>query len=358
MGASSRLRTYQYLPYLEAEGIEVRVAPLFNDRYLKELYLGRDLSWSNVVGCYLRRLMLLFKASAYDVVVIEKELFPFLPAWAEWWLSRTGGGYFVDYDDAVFHNYDLHPRLWVRRLLGNKINKVMRYSRQVRAGNDYLKEKALLAGAKEVLVLPTVVDGDRYGPVTGRCPNALVKVGWIGSPTTVKYVKDILTVLERVNQRYPFELVIISSGEGVGFSGKETPIRWSEEHEVAAIQKLDIGIMPLTNTPWEKGKCGYKLIQYMACGLPVVGSSIGVNCQLITNERNGFLAADAGEWEQCLESLIVDEALRSRLGKEGRKMVHQQYTLQKLFSLYLDALKVDEEQIDHKDAKPQRENSY
>src|SRR5690606_11921506 len=175
MGASSRLRTYQYLPYLEAEGIEVRVAPFFNDRYLKALYSGKGISWTNVVRCYLRRLRLLFKASAYDGVVIEKELFPFLPSWAEWWLSRRGRGYIVDYDDAVFHNYDLHPRFWVRWLLGNKISKVMRYSRQVRAGNDYLKEKALLAGAKEVLVLPTVVDGDRYGPADGRGSNTLVR---------------------------------------------------------------------------------------------------------------------------------------------------------------------------------------
>jgi len=338
LGASSRLRTYQYLPYLEAEGIEVRVAPLFNDRYLKELYSGRGISWANVVRCYFRRLMLLFKVSAYDGVVIEKELFPFLPSWAEWCLSRSGRGYVVDYDDAVFHNYDLHPRLWVRWLLGNKICKVMRHSRQVRAGNDYLKEKALAAGAKDVLVLPTVVDGDKYSPAIERCSTVMVKVGWIGSPTTVKYVKDILPVLERVNQRHPFELVIIGGGTAVGFSGKETTVIWSEEHEVAEIQRLDVGIMPLSDTPWERGKCGYKLIQYMACGLPVVGSPIGVNEQLIINHENGFLARGEEEWGKYLEQLILDRNLRFRMGEEGRRRVGERYTLQQLLPVYLKTL--------------------
>ena len=336
MGASSRLRTYQYLPYLEAEGMEVRVAPLFNDRYLKALYSGGGISWANVVRCYFRRLMLLFQTSAYDVVVIEKELFPFLPAWAEWWLSRSGRGYIVDYDDAVFHNYDLHRRSWVRWLLGNKISKVMRYSRQVRAGNDYLKEKALLAGAKEVLVLPTVVDGERYAPADGRGSSPIVKVGWIGSPTTLKYVKDILPVLERVNQRHPFELVIIGGGTGVGFSGKETPIVWSEENEVEEIKKLDVGIMPLSDTPWEKGKCGYKLIQYMACGLPVVGSPIGVNKKLVVKGLNGFLASDESEWERYLDRLLADKPLRDKMGLEGNKMVQEHYTLQRVLPRYLN----------------------
>lgn len=339
MGASSRLRTYQYLPYLEAEGMEVHVGSLFNDRYLKELYSGRGISWANVARCYLRRLRLLFKASAYDGVVIEKELFPFLPAWAEWWLSKRGRGYVVDYDDAVFHNYDLHPRFWIRWLLGNKISKVMRYSRQVRAGNDYLREKALLAGAKEVLVLPTVVDGERYSPATGRCPNAMVKVGWIGSPTTLKYVKDLLPVLERVNQRHPFELVIIGGGTGAGFSGKETPIRWSEEHEVEEIQKLDIGIMPLSDTPWEKGKCGYKLIQYMACGLPVVGSPIGVNQKLIVHGVNGFQASTHAEWEYYLEFLIINKEVAVKMGREGYGVVQRDYFLQTSFIHSLTSLK-------------------
>jgi len=254
-----------------------------------------------------------------------------------------GRGYVVDYDDAVFHNYDLHPSFWVRRFLGDKISKVMRYSRKVMAGNEYLAEKAVLSGAKNVLVMPTVVDGNRYFPIKDKVSGDLVKVGWIGSPTTLKYVKAILPVLEKLNQKHPFELVIIGGGAKVGFSGKETIVLWSEENEVGEIQKLDIGIMPLSNTPWERGKCGYKLIQYMACGLPVVGSPIGVNNKLVVDGVNGFLASNEKEWEECLERLLSNKPLRDKMGLEGNKMVQEHYTLQKLIPHYLNVLEINKD---------------
>lgn len=338
MGASSRLRTYQYVPFLKTKGIEVTVSPLFNDRYLKELYAGKGTSWRNILHCYWGRLITTLKATEFDQIVIEKELFPFFPSWLEWWLYIKGKSYVVDYDDAVFHNYDLHQRFWVRWLLRNKIDKVMRYSKRVLAGNEYLQEKAMSSGAKEVVILPTVVDGSRYFPVEKKCENKLVKVGWIGSPSTLKYVKEILPVLNKVNEKYPFELVIIGGGAKLGFSGKETQVVWSEEKEVSEIQKLDIGIMPLSNTPWEKGKCGYKLIQYMACGLPVVGSPIGFNQKLIFHGRNGFLPNDPLKWEQCLKNLLSDRTLRKQMGEEGYSIIHQKYVLQELAERYLYAL--------------------
>lgn len=339
MGASSRLRTYQYLPFLEAGGIETTVVPLFNDRYLKELYSRKGTSWLNIMRCYWGRLKCLLKVHQYDSVVIEKELFPYLPAWAECWLSKKAKGYIVDYDDAVFHNYDRHPSFPIRWLLGDKITKVMRYSRLVMAGNEYLAEKAVLSGAKEVQVIPTVVDGDKYSPAVDKASGGLIKVGWIGSPTTLKYVKGILPVLEKLNQKHPFELVIIGGGAMVGFSGKETIVAWTEEHEVVAIHKLDIGIMPLSETCWERGKCGYKLIQYMACGLPVIGSPIGVNKKLVVNGVNGFLASDETEWEGYLGRLLSDKQLRDKMGLEGIKMVQEDYTLQQLLPRYLSVLK-------------------
>lgn len=339
IGASSRLRTYQYLPHLQAAGWKVIVAPLFNDRYLIELYSGERPSWINIITCYFRRLACLFKIRQYDGIVIEKELFPFLPSWAEWWISRIGKGYVVDYDDAVFHNYNLHRSIWVRSMLSGKVEKVMRYSRKVLVGNEYLGDKASSVGAVNVKFIPTVVDGARYFPVYDKIPVDLVKVGWIGSPTTLKYIKNILPILEKLNDRCPFELVIIGGEGRIGFSGKETTVTWSEKSEVSEIQNLDIGIMPLADTPWELGKCGYKLIQYMACGLPVVGSPVGVNTTLISNNLNGYLAANEGEWDKCLERLILDKDLRVQMGKEGVRLVNEHYTLQKFFPVYLNALK-------------------
>lgn len=338
MGASSRLRTYQYQPLFEANGCSVAIKPLFNDRYLSALYAGRGVSFINVSFCYARRLFLLFTLYRYDKIVIEKELFPFLPAWGEWWVSRLGKGYIVDYDDAVFHNYDRHTSFWIRLLLKNKISKVMRNSQKVLAGNAYLAESARKTGAARVILLPTVVDCNRYRAAESSKTNTLVKVGWIGSPSTLKYLKSLLPVLESVKQRIPFELVVIGGGSRPGFSGKETMVQWSEETEVREIQQLDIGIMPLRDSSWEKGKCGYKLIQYMACGLPVLASPVGVNTELVRPRCNGFLPKNRIEWEDYLVRLIADRELRVKMGSKGYKFVMEKYTLKSSFPVYYKAL--------------------
>jgi glycosyltransferase involved in cell wall biosynthesis len=332
------LRTYQYLPFFRKEGWNVTISPLFNDQYLSELYSGKGTSWPNVISCYFTRFILLFTLSQYERIVIEKELFPFLPSWAEWGMSRIGQGYIVDYDDAVFHNYDLHPSFLVRYMLKNKIDKVMRYSQTVMVGNSYLEEKAKRAEASSIFLLPTVVDGARYFPLRFPTPDPLVKIGWIGSPTTLKYLEGLLPVLERLKERHAFELVIIGGGASIGFSGKETLIPWSEENEVRELQKLDIGVMPLTHTSWEKGKCGYKLIQYMACGIPVAGSPVGINKDLIIEGENGFLPLNDKEWVRCLGQLITNRELRIQLGKKGYRMVGKQYTLKQTIPVYLSAL--------------------
>src|SRR5690606_4811496 len=106
MWASSRLRTYQYVPFLKMKGIAVTVSRLFNYRYLKDLYAGIGTSWRNILHCYWGRLITMLKATEFDQIVIENELFPFFPSWLEWWLYIKGKSYVVDYDDAVFHNYD------------------------------------------------------------------------------------------------------------------------------------------------------------------------------------------------------------------------------------------------------------
>src|SRR5690606_35501225 len=213
----------------------------------------------------------------YDCILIEKELFPYMPPWAEWLISKSGKKYVMDNDDAVFHNYDLHRYLLVRLMLKRKIDKVMRYSHKVVVGNSYLADRAYKAGAAKVALIPTVVDGSKYHKIGNHTSDTVVKIGWIGSRTPLKYLQALLPTFEKLKKKHDFELVNIGGGKSIGFSGRETVVIWTEEGEVTEIQKLDIGIMPLTDSPWERGKCGYKLIPYMTCGLPVIGSPIGVN---------------------------------------------------------------------------------
>ncbi|MCS4434571.1 glycosyltransferase family 4 protein [Aquiflexum gelatinilyticum] len=339
MGASSRLRTFQFLPLWEKAGFGLKIAPFFNEKYLKEKYVGKGVDKFNVLACYLYRLWVLLGFWRYDVVWVEKELFPFVPAWAEWVLSALGKGYVVDYDDAVFHRYDMARRSLVRKFLGNKIDKVMRYSNIVWAGNSYLAARAKAAGAKKIVLLPTVIDPSRYGKKQYEEKERVV-IGWIGSPTTIKYLKTIRPVLEKLCKEQHASLMVVGGSGGFGFEGSLDRVQWTEQGEVDAIHRMDIGIMPLPDDPWEKGKCAYKLIQYMACGLPVVASPVGMNLDVVLEGENGFFAKDEAAWEEALRALILDAVLRKKQGEKGYELIMEKYTLEMNFEVMVGELRM------------------
>ncbi len=327
LGASSRLRSFQYIPYLEKHGIDVTVNSLLDDEYVRDLYAGRKKRKLAIIRAYVRRMALLFKARKYDLLWIEKELFPWLPAWAECLLHFFKLPYVVDYDDAIFHNYDKNSSWLVRTLLRYKIDTVMKHATMVIAGNEYLAKRACASGAVNVEIIPTVVDIKRYTVAPKNSQQSLV-VGWIGSPATQHYLLELSPVFNMLKKEFNVHFVAVGANQkGL----EETPIEvlpWTEATESCSIQNFDIGIMPLSDSPWERGKCGYKLIQYMACGVPVVASSVGVNNQIIEHGVNGLLVKDFSEWEQMLYSLLQDQALRQSMGSKGRERVESRYSLQ------------------------------
>ena len=338
LGASSRVRFFQYLPYFQSQGMDVTVKPLLSDAYLNALYSGGS-RWRELVKGYLMRIVALFAAWRFDVVIIEKEIFPFMPAFAERILKFLRVPFVVDYDDALFHRYDCHSNPWVRRFLGKKIDVVMRHSTCVMAGNQYLAARAHEAGAKHVEIIPTVVDADRYHSKNNG-DNAVFTVGWIGTPQTSKYLKPLLQVFESLKRELPVRFVAVGAN-AADFEG--TPVEawpWSEDSEVASIQQFDIGIMPLVDSPWERGKCGYKLIQYMACGVPVVASPVGVNCEIVAVGKTGCLASSLEEWQECLlEFLRAEPNMRAKMGAAGRELVRQQYSTQAQGPRIVDVLR-------------------
>lgn len=340
LGASSRLRSYQYFPFLKDNGFDVKVSPLFNDDYLNALHRG-TVPRIIVLQSYLKRFFTLFKIAKYDCVVIEYELFPYFPAFVEKLLRIFGVRYMVDYDDAIFHNYDLHPSKLIRKVLGNKIKKVMKYSSAVTVGNSYLHQYAKNAGASRIMELPTVVDINRYHTKQYSLneSDSLI-VGWIGTFSTFKYVKNILPLLENVADKYPLQLRIIGVEEKLETSLNINFIPWTENSEAENIRTFDIGIMPLEDTLWEKGKCGYKLIQYMASGIPVIASAIGANNQIVQEGQNGYLVFKDSEWESAIFRFIEDRRTLAVMGKTGRELAEKYYSLQavqkKLISLVND----------------------
>jgi len=325
LGASSRMRSLQYLPFFESAGIHVEVSPLFGDDYLHQLYSKRPTPWGSVANSYFRQALTLLRARKFDFVWIEKEIFPSMPAWVEMAMARLGVKYVVDYDDAIFHNYDLSSNP-LKRMLAGKIDAVMRNAALVVCGNEYLAERARRAGAPAVVVVPTVVDLMRYSVSPPHAAEELV-IGWIGSPSTAKYLDLLHPILAKLSLRMPLQLRVV--GAQVQFPGVDVLcLPWSEETEVEYIRQFDIGLMPLLESPWERGKCGYKLIQYMACGVPVIASPVGVNSQLVRDGRNGYLASSEIEWTQAIERLHADVELRRTLGRQGREDVEKHYCVQ------------------------------
>ncbi|MES2462442.1 MAG: glycosyltransferase family 4 protein [Armatimonadota bacterium] len=327
LGASSRLRFYQYLPYLQqAAGFQIQTEPLLSNAYVQALYrddLPKDRG--AIVRTYAKRMALLRRAhKEFDLVWMEKEAFPYAPAWGERLLNRNGMPYVVDYDDATFHQYDSHRRPQIRRLLGGKIAEVMRRSAIVIAGNRYLADYALGNGASRVEYLPTAVDLSQYASAEHSKEEGFT-IGWIGTPLTAAYLETSRAALTQIWQASGCSLRFVGAGT-MDWSQPRPDVRpWSEETEVEEIRRFSVGIMPLPDAPFERGKCGYKLIQCMACGVPVVASPVGVNRTLIRHGENGFLAETDAEWVEALECLRDDPLLRFRMGEAARRTVEHEF---------------------------------
>jgi len=340
LGASSRMRSLQYLLWIQKAGVEATVQPLLSDELLVERYQQGGYGLWPLFRAYADRFLTMLECRHFDVVWIEKEALPWLPAWFERWLLR-GTPYVLDFDDAIFHNYDLHRSALVRRVYGRRIDCLMEGARLVIAGNRYLADRASAAGARWVEVIPTVVDLARYPAKQTYSVATKPRIVWIGSPSTVQYLLELAEPLGALTKRQPFTLRVIGGGAITVPGVNVEVVTWSADTEAAAIAECDMGIMPLRDTPWEQGKCAYKLIQYMACGLPTVASPIGANRDVVIEGETGFFADTAYAWIEKMELLLCDAALRQRLGHAGRARVVAEYCLQqtapKLVRLLTDA---------------------
>ncbi len=328
LGASSRMRFYQYLPWLEAAGIQITSAPMFSDAYVQDLQRNTK-SPLEALRAYAGRVQALLASRQFDLLWIEKEALPWLPVWFEKMLLPGAVPYVLDYDDAVFHYYDENRNPVVKALLAGKHPVLMQGAALVVAGNEYLAEFARRAGAPHVEVVPAVIDLARYPLAPGKRAggDALPCVGWIGQRATASFLLPYAPLFKQLSAEGLARFAAIGiDAQSLGLPMASIP--WTEQTEVAAMASFDIGIMPLVDGSFERGKCGYKLIQYMACGLPVVASPVGVNRQIVEHGVNGFLAETPEQWEQALRTLLADAGLRQRMGQAGRQKVERQYCIQ------------------------------
>jgi glycosyltransferase involved in cell wall biosynthesis len=324
--ASTRQRVLQYLPALEAAGFEVSHHPLLGNDYVRSLAGGPPAAPGPIVASYLKRFMQLVAGPECDLIWVYAEAFPYLPAWFERLLIRSGKPVIYDFDDAFFVPYDEHPDYWVRRMLAGKLEPLIAGADAVCCGNDYLLDYARRLNPHSML-LPTVVDTDIYQPVAKR--DGQTVIGWIGSPSTWNEVRPILPVVAELCRQQRLRFRVVGAGAAAQadqFEGMEL-VEWSEAREVAEVQAFDIGIMPLRDLPFQRGKSGYKIVQYMACGLPVVAAPVGVNTAMVDQGAIGFLAVTQREWADALTTLVDDVSLRKRMGAAGRDKAVLHYSL-------------------------------
>ena len=339
-GASNRFRVEQYLPYLDKEGMEYDIRPFVSSRFYKILYSKKECVKKifYFIQAFFNRILDIMRLGRYDLVFIHRESCPFGPPVFEWLIHKLGKSIVFDFDDAIFlQNYNLANRFYSFLKFPSKTKEIIKMSSSVIVPNIFLKEYVCEFN-KNAHIIPTPIDTDRFRIIEKSSDKPVI--GWIGSFTTAPYLKIVFNVMQRLSEKYDFTLKIFGAGEIINIPGVSVEnYDWHLEKEEEYFQSIDIGIYPLTDTLWARGKAGFKAIQYMAVGVPVVASSIGMNKEIIRDGVSGFLVSSDQEWFDRISRLIEYPALRKKMGFAGREAVEEKYSVKINAPKYLEIIK-------------------
>ena len=341
-----RYRCEQYIKYLEANGFECKYSPLIASKEEDfALYNSTSLFAKAkifVIG-FVRRLKDVWQASNFDIIFIYREAFMTGSVFFERLFRRGGAKIIFDFDDAIWlHSVSNANKSlqWLKR--PEKVTDIIGLSDLIITGNSYLAEYAKTYNPN-VVVFPSTIDLEYYQisikPKTNQ--SGIVVIGWSGSHTTVEHFETLIPVIRVLKNKFGERVHFEVYGDPL-YKNAELDIQgtaWSFDTEVATISSFDIGIMPLPNDDWSKGKCAMKGLQYMGLQVPPVLSSVGMNKDVITDGVNGFLAANENEWIDKLTLLIENKELREKMGKAGRKTIEQRFSSQVLSTTYLNIFK-------------------
>ena len=339
---SQRFRFEHYLPYLGEQGIKYKISHYFSMKtrdvlYKKRNYMGKVMA---ILPGYAKRFADLFKMIPYNYVYIHREVAPVGPPIYEWIISKVLRKKIVyDFDDAIWlptmseHNKKFR---FIRSF--TKIGKICKWSYLVTVGNRFLGDYAGKF-SNNVQVIPTVVNTDTiHGELQNQDTNRPA-VGWTGSFTTLVYLNKILPVLQRLQERIDFTFYVIADQDPKLPLKNYQFIRWKRDTETEDLLRFHIGLMPLTDDVISRGKCGFKAIQYMALGIPPLVSPVGVNTDIVQDDKNGYICDQENEWEEKLEKLLLQAELRQRIGAAARKKIEQHYSVYSTKDLFLSIFK-------------------
>lgn len=339
---SQRFRIEAYFPLLKQKNMEIHTQVFLNEQGWNILYEEGSL-WQKIVavakGFTKRWWASFFLVWKYDFIVVHREAAPLGPPVFEWIITRLWRRKMIfDFDDAIWI-----PAISEQNKMAAfvkcfwKTKWICRWSYKIAAGNGYLADFAK-QNNPNVVIVPTVVDTvNRYNDLVSQQVQK-PSIGWTGSHSTIKYLHEVLPALQKLEEQFEFEFYVICN-KMPGFQLRSLRyIEWKENTEIEDLKKINIGIMPLEADPWSEGKCGFKIIQYLALGIPAVASPVGVNKTIIDDE-NGFLCATEEEWYKALSRLLFETSLRNEMGKAGRKKIVSGYSIQSNADLFLGLFK-------------------
>ncbi len=330
---SQRFRFEQYFPALSKNNIAFGVSSFWGLRAWTILYRNGFIFEKTIwlLFGFLKRPFDLFRSFRYDLVFIHRECAPVGPPVFEFILSKIFRKKMIyDFDDAIWlKNTSKENRFaaWVK--FHGKVNSICRWSYTVSCGNEWLASYARQFNSS-VVINPTTIDTDNlHNPNRSATikKNERIIIGWTGTHSTAGYLIEILPVLQSIEKKYPVIIRVISNVDPQLKLASFEFVPWRKETEVGDLLSFDIGIMPLTDDDWSRGKCGFKALQYMALGIPCVASHVGVNSSIIDQNVNGYLCASLKDWEMYLEKLILDQSLRKQMALAARQKVVDFYSV-------------------------------
>jgi len=342
-GGSNRIRVEQYFPYLKIAGVRYGLRPFISKNFYRILYQERHyiLKFTYFIFSTINRFIDIFRAYNYDIIFIHREAYPLGPCFIEYILSKVFKKKLIyDFDDAIFLPNVSDSNKFIKLFKWHKkIISIIKLSNFIIAGNSYLKDFALKFN-KQVTIIPSSVDTQTYFPQPEKAKKEKVVIGWIGSNTTVEYLNLIRGVFGKLLQRYAnLEFCIVGGDFKTDKIKNITSKKWSLEDEKEILSNFDVGIAPMSNNEWAKGKCGFKAILYMSMAIPCVCSPVGVNREIIKDGINGFLADREEEWIEKLSALIENPQLRKKFGFSGKQTVEEKYSIRVNAPKFLGVIK-------------------
>ncbi|QNF33820.1 glycosyltransferase [Adhaeribacter swui] len=327
---SQRFRFEQYLEFLREKKWQFKLVPFINEPTWKILYKpGYTLqkTWGIING-FIKRFLLLFTVTRYNYIFIHREATPIGPPWFEWIVAKILKKRIIyDFDDAIWlPNTSENNKIVAGIKWHHKVSLICKWAYKISCGNTYLQNYARQYNPNAI-VNPTTIDTVNLHNQVKDQNTEKVIIGWTGTHSTLKYLNQIVPVLQKLEQEYQFEFWVVSN------QAPQLPVRslvykpWQKETEIADLLQFNIGLMPLKDDIWAKGKCAFKALQYMALGIPALVSPVGMNTEVVDDRVNGFICHTPQEWYDNLKEIICDPSLRLEMGKAARNKIQQHYAV-------------------------------